>query len=306
MNDFIAQKNSLGFKYRQERYILQELANFAVENFPEEKSLSKTLLLAFAVRKKNQSPKTLIIKVSAIRGFAKYLLSIGKDAYVIPSGFVRKDPQITPHIYRLSEVSDIWNSVDKMKCCQNNYIALPVIFRLLYCCGLRPHEVLNLKVEDVNLDNGQIFINESKGHISRNVVMPDDLTEFCRSYDKKISSVIPNRVWFLPNAQGNKWCHETLCALFRRIICELGIVSRGDRNPRMYDLRHTFATHRLYAWMREGKKINDMIPYLSAYMGHADAAATFYYVHLVPGLFENLSDKSFSDHQCLLPEVPDE
>ena len=38
---------------------------------------------------------------------------------------------------------------------------------------------------------------------------------------------------------------------------------------RFHDFRHTFATHRLYHWMRDGKDLNAMLPYLSAYMGHA-------------------------------------
>ena len=43
----------------------------------------------------------------------------------------------------------------------------------------------------------------------------------------------------------------------------------GFWSMRFHDLRHTFATHRLYHWMRDGKDLNAMLPYLSAYMGHA-------------------------------------
>jgi integrase len=307
MNAFIAQKRALGFCYRQEAYILQEIADFAVKNFPEEKYLSKQLLLTFAVRKDNQSPKTLLAKISIARSFAKYLLSIGENAYVLPHGLVRKDPQMTPHIYEVSEISMIWNKIDRLMP-QNQsptrHLVFPVLFRILYCCGLRPNEALSLKPSDVNLSNGQIFINESKDHISRNIVMSDDLTEFCRNYDSKISAIMPERKLFFPNKLDEKWCYTGLCSYFRNMISEIGIISRGDRTPRMYDFRHTFATHRLYLWMKEGKNIADMIPYLSAYMGHADPSTTFYYIHLVPGQFENLSGKSFSDQQNLLPEVP--
>lgn len=63
------------------------------------------------------------------------------------------------------------------------------------------------------------------------------------------------------------------------------------------------ATHRLYHWMCEGKDLNAMLPYLSAYMGHAQLSDTYYYIHLVPGLMEEMSDFAFSSAEVLLPEV---
>ena len=46
-----------------------------------------------------------------------------------------------------------------------------------------------------------------------------------------------------------------------------------------------------------------MLPYLSAYMGHAQLSDTYYYIHLVPGLMEEMSDFAFSSAEVLLPEV---
>ena len=82
-----------------------------------------------------------------------------------------------------------------------------------------------------------------------------------------------------------------------------GIDGTGRRSPRLYDFRHTFATHRLYHWMREGKDLNAMLPYLSAYMGHAQLSDTYYYIHLVPGLLEEMSGLAFSSAEAILPEV---
>ena len=55
--------------------------------------------------------------------------------------------------------------------------------------------------------------------------------------------------------------------------------------------------------MREGKNLNTMLPYLSAYMGHAQIADTHYYIHLVPGLLEEMSGFAFSSAEAFLPEV---
>ncbi len=53
----------------------------------------------------------------------------------------------------------------------------------------------------------------------------------------------------------------------------------------------------------EIKDLNAMLPYLSAYMGHAQLSDTYYYIHLVPGLMEEMSDFAFSSAEVLLPEV---
>lgn len=88
-----------------------------------------------------------------------------------------------------------------------------------------------------------------------------------------------------------------------QVLKKAGVTGTGQRSPRLYDFRHTFATHRLYHWMREGKDLNAMLPYLSAYMGHAQLSDTYYYIHLVPGLLEEMSGFAFSSAEAFLPEV---
>ena len=55
--------------------------------------------------------------------------------------------------------------------------------------------------------------------------------------------------------------------------------------------------------MREGKDITAMLSYLSAYMGHAQLSDTYYYIHLVPSLFESIAGFDYSTSESLLPEV---
>lgn len=90
---------------------------------------------------------------------------------------------------------------------------------------------------------------------------------------------------------------------FRIVKVKAGIEISGEHSPILYDFRHTFATHRLYQWMHEGKDVTAMLPYLSAYMGHAQLSDTYYYIHLVPGLFEKMAGFDYSASNYLLPEV---
>jgi len=55
--------------------------------------------------------------------------------------------------------------------------------------------------------------------------------------------------------------------------------------PRMQDLRYTFAVHRLTAWFKHGADMGRMIPALSTYMGQHDLSASERYLRLTPERF---------------------
>ena len=175
--------------------------------------------------------------------------------------------------------------------------------KLMYCCGLRPVEARRLRVGDVDLDKGRLDIIESKQHRSRIVMMADDVVEMLSDCNVVISAVMPEREPFFPNSEGGFYGKRGLEKTFRQTLVKAGVTGTGRRSPRLYDFRHTFATHRLYHWMREGRDLRTMLPYLSTYMGHAQLSDTYYYIHLVPGLMEEMSGVAFSSAEALLPEV---
>ena len=73
----------------------------------------------------------------------------------------------------------------------------------------------------------------------------------------------------------------------RSAVCAVlpGIKSSdGHREPRLYDLRHTFACRRLLLWYRQGLDVNQRINWLSTYLGHARVTDTYWYLSGVPEL----------------------
>jgi integrase len=74
--------------------------------------------------------------------------------------------------------------------------------------------------------------------------------------------------------------------VFRR-ICEKAGICRTDGaryQPRLHDLRHTFAVHRLTAWYKQGADVQKWLPVLSVYLGHHYLAATSVYLTMTPAL----------------------
>jgi integrase len=61
--------------------------------------------------------------------------------------------------------------------------------------------------------------------------------------------------------------------------------------PRLHDLRHAFAVHRLVAWYREGADVQACLPLLSTYLGHVNVAGTQAYLTMTPELLAEASKR---------------
>jgi len=306
INDFVEQKKAVGFSYGSSLCLLRNFDKFCSERFPQETALTKELCTAWAIRKSTEGNNTFRNRLMPVREFARYLTRSGENAYVLPSDFAKKGARCIPYVYSEAEIAAIWEALDYLSPRKGYPIrrfVIPTFIRLLYCCGLRPCEARKLQVSDVDLEKGRLNIMESKGHKSRIVMMADDVAEMCRRYEETVSGIMPDRAIFFPNPKGNLYNQDWFKSIFSAAKTRAGITTSGTRAPRLYDFRHTFATHRLYQWMREGKDMTSMLPYLSAYMGHAQLSDTYYYIHLVPGLFEEMADFDYSSSENLLPEV---
>ena len=75
---------------------------------------------------------------------------------------------------------------------------------------------------------------------------------------------------------------------FKKFLEVSGIYGKSGGTARLYDLRHTFATHVIYKWVKEGRDINSCLSYLCEYMGHSNVSDTAYYIHLVPEIYSEM------------------
>jgi integrase len=74
-----------------------------------------------------------------------------------------------------------------------------------------------------------------------------------------------------------------------RLLCERAGVRREDGaryQPRLHDLRHTFAVHRLTSWYRQGADVQRLLPHLSVYLGHVHIRTTQVYLSMTPELLQ--------------------
>jgi integrase/recombinase XerD len=305
MEAFLEFKHSLGLKYETGEFYLHEFDLYCMKNEFQEAAL-KEIIKNWAVLRDSECPNTQHVRVAPIREFGKYLqLSGYSDSYILPKKVCQKQVRTMPHFFTDNEIVRFFNVCDTLNPRKENIVrhfVLPMLYRLLYCCGLRTCEARLLMHKNVNLQNGYIDIFNSKGPKDRRVFLPEDLVSLYMKYDDIINNTFPNRTYFFPVKSNACYQRSTISQNFNKIWKAAGLGNESGSKARAYDFRHHFAFASLNRWIEEGTDVNSMLPYLMRCMGHSCLESTFYYLHLVPEFFATFSEKT-KTLEGLLPEV---
>ncbi len=308
IQDFITMKNSLGFPYTSSERILKNFDKFVHKQYPDTATLTKDIATNWSQLRSDEHPNWLLRRITPIRQLGKFMTGHGYDAYIIPGHIPAKQIKYSPHIYTSSELTAFFKAINREKAwyaSSYKHLIKPILFRLLFCCGLRSSEARLLAVEDVNLHTGKIHIRESKGWKARLIYMHTDLTTLCKEYDHKIEAFIPGRKPFFPNHGGSFYSGSTIDVWFHETWDNLLEAKCANGNPcRVHDFRHSYAVYRLNSWIHENKQIDSYYPYLSEYLGHRHFADTDYYLHLVSEFYPEMEKRMKSINESVIPEVP--
>lgn len=304
--DFIIFKRSIGYAYQTEAYYLnnfkEQCYKMGCVDVP-----GKNEFREWMKKRAKEQPQTQHARMSPIREFHKYLYNIGIDTgCILPKGIKGSNVRHVPHFFNDNEISLFFERCDSLPRRKENpgrEIILPVALRLLYCCGLRPIEVITLKTENVNLKIGFIDILHSKKHKDRRLYLSDELTLYLAEYKRKINVIYTKHEYFFPKDSKKHYNNNYLRNNFRKIWSE--ICNDNRENVRLYDMRHHFAFANLNRWVEEGSDVNSKIAYLMKYMGHSSIESTYYYLHLVPEFFSTYVELTRS-LSFIIPEVEDE
>ena len=212
---------------------------------------------------------------------------------MIPISMTSKGPRYVPHIFNEAEIKAFFHGADSFRPHEKapaRHLVIPVFYRLLYCCGLRPAEARLLKKENVDLVRGAVYVVESKGHKDRVVAVADDLLpDYEKLFHPDFRNLPGQRLLFFRDTMGRgriRSVGQKKCFGDASVWPEL--LRLRDLNLGFTISDILFATECICRWMREGRDIDAMLPFLSAYMGHARYEDTLYYVHMVPDFYERV------------------
>jgi len=305
---FIAHKRAIGYRYVSGAITLKQFNEFCLRYHGNEQILSKEIVTHWAERRPGESIGTLGIRVGLIRQFAIYLLKLGRDAYVIPHHTLPKYQRYVPYIFTNTELAAFFSQVDACRYWAANpvrHLVMPILFRMLYCCGLRVSEATNLKVNHVDLQTGVLTIYAGKFDKDRRVPMSEEMTNRCREYYDRVHSFSDGDNYFLRSSlRGCPLPVGTVYFNFRKFLWDARISHGGKgKGPRLHDLRHTFAVHCLRRWVEEGKDLSAYLPILKTYLGHTHFRETAYYLRLTADLYPTITAQVEQVFGHMIPHI---
>ncbi len=265
---FLSYREALFHKNSAYEPIMKSLDRFCVKCFPCSAVLTQEMVLTWMEDSSGAHSSEHTVRGSVIRKFAMYMNGIGGAAYVLPEKMYGHTSAFVPYIFTDDELIRLFAAIDRISpsaAQPYKQEVLPVMFRLIYTCGLRPAEARTLKTENIYLDSGEVLITGTKRNKDRIVVMSEDMRTLCVDYNER-------RTRFLPSV-------------------------------RIYDLRHRFATAAVQRWLDDGSDLNAKLPFLRAYMGHNSFAQTAYYIHLLPANLTQSTAVDWAVFDTLIPEV---
>ena len=307
LQSHIELKKALGYKYDTDAEHLMRFDRFMMQKYPNAKVLTKEIVLEWCNKRAYEAQANQLSRASIIRQFGKYLDSIGIKAYVLPKGYFPSKKKYVPYIFATEELTRFFAETDKCQYCYEcpyRHLIMPIIFRMIYTCGLRLSEARLLKIADVDLENGVLTIHQSKKDKSRLVPMSKSLTERCRTFSKKVHFKSIGMHYYFPDRHDKPMTTVNVYHNFRRFLWHAKISHGGrGRGPRIYDFRHTYAVHCLKRWSEQEKDLTAYLPVLKTYMGHDSFYETAYYLHLTADMFPGITEKLELRHPGIIPEL---
>ena len=299
--NYIAYRRSLGEKYYSGAKILQSFERYLGKG-RDMLSINIDDCIAFLYGGKDHVTATWFNRYSTLKWMFEWALVRGFLLSVpLPSDKPQRPDTLRPYIYSKEELRRLF---DAALVCQKrpNKTApetLQLILKLTYFLGLRISETLAIRIKDLNMDESYVTIRDSKFYKSRMVPFNRSIYNLIKVYLESNHNQYQDNeeLLFLP-IKGMPISQANMTVYFARIR-ELAGVSRNDGccfQPRIHDLRHSFAVHRLTAWYKEGKDVQKYLNYLSTFLGHDHISHTSVYLTMTDELFRE-ANKLFESYK---------
>jgi integrase/recombinase XerD len=192
--------------------------------------------------------------VNAVKHYYEKLENrkLNLDRLVLP-----RKPRQLPNVLSKEEVQQLLRALENIK--------HKAMLCLIYSCGLRRSELLNLRFEHVDSKRGILIIKQAKGRKDRIAPLPAFMVEMLRDYYKEYR---PQQWLFEGQRKGERYSEKSLQQVFKQALTK----SNVKKPATLHWLRHSYATHLL-----EG---GTDLRYIQELLGHRSSKTTEIYTHV--------------------------
>jgi integrase len=285
---YIDRKRSLGFKFHNQNVLLRGFVRFAEER--GDRFISSARVLAWAARA--PSPEHRRTRLLTVRRFA-LALHAENARHQIPQADAlgRATPKRRPpYIYRSDEIVRLLRTAAALEPAGSiRPVLYTTLLGLIAATGMRIAEALALQLDDVTADG--LVIRETKFQKSRLLPLHATVQQALDRYlvdRRKVSTA--DRALFI-SAGGRSLPYNTVRNVFLQLLDRIGLRgAHSGRDPRIHDLRHSFAVRSLEQCSHDRSAVARHIVALSTYLGHAHVTDTYWYLQATPVLMGQIAE----------------
>lgn len=293
---YLTRQRSLGMRFDSAGELLHRFGRAMGERPIEE--VTAEAILDF-LNGRGALTATWALKHRVLTGLYRFAVSRGYvDSSPLPTTLPKLPPQQTPYVYSTEELLRLLDATAVLSTGHSRHV--PAMYRtlllLLYGTGMRIGEALRLTVQDVDLAENVITVRGTKFFKTRLVPIGPKLANELAAHLGRRGLLAMPRGTAAPlfASRGSRgWCYPRVIAMFQHVrrAADINCPIGEPRPPRLHDLRHTAAVHRVVAWYRNGQDVQRLLPQLATYLGHLDIRATQRYLHMTPELLEAASQR---------------
>lgn len=277
---------------------LYGLNKFLLRRYPKIKTLSRIIILDYLRTKKTLNVAGRRNSVIHIRQFCKFLNQRGIRCYV-PDKTLMPKYVYTPRYCALTEDDvQIFMQVARAIRANQPFIGetYATMLALLWCTGMRRREIVRLTHADVDLEQGVLFIRQTKFFKDRIVPLSKSVIAALRKHQQLKSTEgrsTAQKATFFTNLEGTQMPGHSLSTVFNRIVKRMQLLSAEGKRPALHDFRHNFATQTMARFLRNPDEFptSASMARLSTYLGHTSIFYTQYYLHPDFDLMQDAADK---------------
>ena len=287
VDEYLTLRRTLGFKLAAVGHDLQQFVGFAESEGAE--WVTTDVALRWATQSAKASPAHWARRLGIVRQFAQYCSALDPRTEIpppdlLPYHYVRQSPSL----YRDEEIAALIEAAAHLPSPTGLRAATyATLFGLMAVTGMRIGEPIGLDRADVDLGQGSLSIRGGKFGKSRWLPLHPTATAQLARYAKRRDNLYPtpSTPSFFLSEQGARLTTWSVRATFVKLSHQIGLRAPEDHHgPRLHDLRHRFAIRTLLGWYRCGANVEQRLPQLAAYLGHAHVSDTYWYLSATPEL----------------------
>lgn len=284
---YLTLQRSLGYKLKENESVLRAFARHLADLGHAHVRAE----VAFEWIRRNPSPRKRCDYLRIVRTFATHLHAEDPLHEVPPNGvfpFRRQRPR--PFIYTADQIARVVKLIGERHGPRWHGVTYSTLLGLIAATGMRVSEALALRLGDVTADG--LVVREAKFRKSRLLPLHETTWAALERYLTLRRGMAASTDRLFVNLRGTPVSYGSIQQKFKRLRQAAGLAQpRGKRNPRIQDLRHTFAVRALEKARFDRDHVTEHILALSTYLGHACVTDTYWYLEATPELMTRISER---------------